>query len=87
MPELPTCLPRTFVPPSHAKSAGEKPIGDISFFHLIRCALPLAGLVTLPSGKVGATDRGMNKNAYRGHRFPPVIIQLTVWMPTYAQPS
>ena len=22
----------------------------------------------------------MNKNAYRGHRFPPTIIQLTVWM-------
>jgi hypothetical protein len=22
----------------------------------------------------------MNKNAYRGHRFPPAIIQLTVWM-------
>jgi putative transposase len=25
----------------------------------------------------------MNKNAYRGHRFPPAIIQLTVW--TYAR--
>ena len=22
----------------------------------------------------------MNKNAYRGHRFPPAIIQVTVWM-------
>ena len=22
----------------------------------------------------------MNKNAYRGHRFPPAIIQITVWM-------
>jgi transposase-like protein len=22
----------------------------------------------------------MNKNAYRGHRFPPTIIQVTVWM-------
>ena len=22
----------------------------------------------------------MNKNAYRGHRFPPAIIRLTVWM-------
>ena len=22
----------------------------------------------------------MNKNTYRGHRFPPAIIQLTVWM-------
>ena len=22
----------------------------------------------------------MSKNAYRGHRFPPAIIQLTVWM-------
>ena len=22
----------------------------------------------------------MNKNAYRGHRFPPAIIQQTVWM-------
>ena len=22
----------------------------------------------------------MNKNGYRGHRFPPTIIQLTVWM-------
>lgn len=22
----------------------------------------------------------MNKSAYRGHRFPPTIIQLTVWM-------
>ena len=28
----------------------------------------------------GATDLGMNKNAYRGHRFPPAIIQVTVWM-------
>ena len=37
-------------------------------------------LVTLPSGKAGAADRGMNKNAYRGHRFQPTIIQLTVWM-------
>jgi putative transposase len=25
----------------------------------------------------------MNKNTYRGHRFPPAIIQLTVW--TYAR--
>ena len=38
------------------------------------------GLVTLPNGKVGATDLGMSKNTYRGHRFPPAIIQLTVWM-------
>jgi len=38
------------------------------------------GLVTLPSGNVGATDRGMNKNAYPGQRFPPAIIQVTVWM-------
>ena len=22
----------------------------------------------------------MDKNAYRGHRFPPAIIQVTVWM-------
>ena len=22
----------------------------------------------------------MNKNTYRGHRFPPAIIQVTVWM-------
>jgi putative transposase len=22
----------------------------------------------------------MDKNTYRGHRFPPTIIQLTVWM-------
>ena len=22
----------------------------------------------------------MSKNAYRGHRFPPAIIQVTVWM-------
>lgn len=27
------------------------------------------GLVTLPSGKVGATDLGMNKNTYCSHRF------------------
>ena len=27
-----------------------------------------------------ATDRCMKKNAYRGYRFPPEIIQLTVWM-------
>ena len=33
----------------------------------------LPGLVTLPIGKVGATDLGMNKNAYRGHRFPPGV--------------
>ena len=38
------------------------------------------GLVTLPSEKAGATDRGMNKNACRGDRFPPAIIQVTVWM-------
>ena len=44
-------------------------------------------LVTLPSGKAGATDRGMNKNAYRGHRFPPTIIQLTVWMYVRFTPS
>lgn len=27
-----------------------------------------------------ATDQAMKKSAYRGHRFPPTTIQLTVWM-------
>jgi hypothetical protein len=42
--------------------------------------MPRAGLVTSPNGKAGATDLGMNKNTYRGHRIPPAIIPLTVWM-------
>ena len=56
---------------------------ELRKFDMVRAIvlwLAKAGLVTLPSGKAGATDRGMNKNAYRGHRFLPAIIQVTVWM-------
>ena len=41
---------------------------------------PAAGVVTLLTIMPGATDRAMKKSAYRGHRFPPTIIQLVVWM-------
>ncbi len=39
-----------------------------------------AGTVPLLIGNLGATDLTISKSAYRGHRVPPTIIQLTVWM-------
>lgn len=40
----------------------------------------LKGAVTLLIRDLTATDLTMSNSADHGHRFPPAVIQLTVWM-------
>jgi hypothetical protein len=44
------------------------------------CLLQVEGIVTLPSGNARCYRSCISKNAYRGHRFPQAINQMTVWM-------